>query len=138
MQTTSEVVVPVSKKRLWTGWIITILVGSFLLFDATIKLMMNENVLEANKRLGYPDSTTIGIGLTLLISTILYLIPQTAILGAILLTAYLGGATTTHVRVDDPFYFPIVFGFLVWLGIYLRERKLHFLIPFRRNVGNVS
>lgn len=133
MQTTSEIA-PVSKKKLWIGWIITIFVGSFLLFDATIKLMMHNSVIEASKRLGYPDSTMLGIGLILLLSTILYLIPRTAVLGAILLTAYLGGATTTHVRVSDPFYFPVVFGLLVWLGIYLRERNLHFLIPVRRNL----
>jgi hypothetical protein len=75
-----------------------------------------------------------GIGLILLISTILYLIPRSAVLGAILLSAYLGGAVTTHVRVGDPFYFPIAMGILVWIGIYLRERRLLYILPIRRNI----
>ena len=125
---------PVSKKMFWTGWIITILVSLFLLFDAIMKLMRVDQVLEANTKLGYPENTVLGIGLTLLLSTIFYLIPRTSILGAILLTAYLGGATTTHVRIGEPFFFPIVFGILVWAGIYLRDRNLQALIPIRKNV----
>lgn len=123
---------PVSKTQLWTGWIITGLVGLFLLFDAIVKLIMVNEVIEASVRLGYPENTMFGIGLVLLISTILYLIPKSAVLGAILLSAYLGGAVTTHVRVGDPFYFPIVMGILVWIGIYLREKRLKLVVPFRR------
>lgn len=123
---------PVSKTQLWTGWIITGLVGLFLLFDAIVKLIMVKEVIEASVRLGYPENTMFGIGLVLLISTILYLIPKSAVLGAILLSAYLGGAVTTHVRVGDPFYFPIVMGILVWIGIYLREKRLKLVVPFRR------
>jgi hypothetical protein len=125
---------PVSKTRLWTGWIITGLVGLFLLFDAIVKLIMVKEVIEASVKLGYPENTMFGIGLVLLISTILYLVPKSAVLGAILLTAYLGGAVTNHVRVGDPFYFPIVMGILMWIGIYLREKRLHYIVPLRRNI----
>ncbi len=125
---------PVSKAGLWTGWIITGLVGLFLLFDAIVKLIMVNEVIEASVRLGYHENTMFGIGLVLLISTLLYLIPKSAVLGAILLTAYLGGAVTTHVRVGDPFYFPIVMGFLVWIGIYLREKRLKLMVPVRREI----
>jgi hypothetical protein len=125
---------PVSKTKLWTGWIITGLVGMFLLFDAIMKLILVNEVIEASVRLGYPENTMFGIGLILLISTILYLIPKSAVLGAILLTAYLGGAVTTHVRVGDPFYFPIAMGILVWIGIYLREKRLLYILPIRRNI----
>lgn len=124
----------VSKTRLWTGWIITGLVGLFLLFDAIMKLILVNEVIEASVRLGYPEKTMFGIGLILLISTILYLIPKSAVLGAILLTAYLGGAVTTHVRVGDPFYFPIAMGILVWIGIYLREKRLDQVVPLRRDI----
>lgn len=124
----------VSKTALWTGWIITGLVGLFLLFDAIVKLIMVNEVIEASVRLGYPENTMFGIGLVLLISTILYLIPKSAVLGAILLTAYLGGAVTTHVRVGDPFYFPIAMGILVWIGIYLREKRLKLVIPVRQKI----
>jgi hypothetical protein len=83
--------------------------------------------------LGYPDNTTIGIGLALVISTIIYLIPKTSILGAILLTAYLGGATATNVRVLEPFLFPVFFGILIWITIYLREKPFRLLFPFKLN-----
>ncbi len=126
--------VPVTKKRLWTGWIITGFVGLFLLFDAIVKLIKINEVIEASVRLGYPDNTIFGIGLVLLISTILYLIPKSAVLGAILLTAYLGGAVTTHVRIGDPFYFPIAMGILVWIGIYLREKRLKLVVPVRQDI----
>lgn len=125
---------PVSKTRLWTGWIITSLVGLFLLFDAIVKLIMVKEVIEASVRLGYPDNTMFGIGLVLLISTILYLIPKSAVLGAVLLTGYLGGAVTTHVRIGDPFYFPIAMGILVWIGIYLREKRLKLVVPVRQDI----
>ncbi len=90
------------------------------------------SVAEEFHRLGYQDKTTRPIAIAEIGSTILYVIPQTAVLGAILLTGYLGGATATHVRIDDPFVGPIVIGVLVWLGIFLREPRLRALIPWRR------
>ena len=121
----------VSKKSLWAGRIISTLVVLFLLFDAVAKLMKIAPVLQAFTQLGFSTSLAVPIGAVLLVCTILYMIPPTAILGAILLTAYLGGATVTHLRAGQPFYFPIIFGVLVWGGLYLREDRLHALIPLR-------
>src|ERR1700682_5057951 len=122
---------PVAKTSLWAGRIISTLVVLFLLFDAVAKLMKIAPVLQAFTQLGFPPSLAVPIGAVLLVCTILYVIPPTSILGAILLTAYLGGATVTHVRAGQPFYFPVIFGVLVWGGLYLRENRLRALIPLR-------
>jgi len=121
----------VSKTSLWAGRIISTLVVLFLLFDAVAKLMRIAPVLAAFTQLGFSTSLSVPIGAVLLLCTILYVIPPTSILGAILLAAYLGGATVTHLRAGQPFYFPIIFGVLVWGGLYLRENRLHALIPLR-------
>ena len=121
----------VSKTSLWSGRIISTLVVLFLLFDAVAKLMRIAPVLAAFTQLGFSTSLSVPIGAVLLLCTILYVIPPTAILGAILLAAYLGGATVTHLRAGQPFYFPIIFGVLVRGGLYLRENRLHALIPLR-------
>ena len=121
----------VSKTNLWAGHIISTLVVLFLLFDAVAKLMKIAPVLQAFTQLGFSTSLAVPIGAVLLVCTILYVIPPTSILGAILLTAYLGGATVTHVRAGQPFYFPVIFGVLVWGGLYLRENRLRALIPLR-------
>jgi hypothetical protein len=103
----------------------------FLLFDGIIKVMKVAPVLQAFARLGYPENLAIGIGILLILCTVVYAIPRTAVLGAILLTAYLGGATATHVRAGEPFYFPVLFGVLVWTGLFLREDRLRALLPLR-------
>ena len=121
----------VSKASLRAGRIISTLVVLFLLFDAVAKLMRIAPVLAAFTQLGFSTSVAVPIGAVLLVCTILYVIPPTSILGAILLAAYLGGATVTHLRAGQPFYFPIIFGVLVWGGLYLREKRLHALIPLR-------
>ena len=120
----------VSKASLWAGRIISTLVVLFLLFDAVAKLMRIAPVLAAFTQLGFSTSVAVPIGAVLLVCTILYVIPPTSILGAIL-AAYLGGATVTHLRAGQPFYFPIIFGVLVWGGLYLREKRLHARIPLR-------
>jgi hypothetical protein len=122
-------VLPVSKTSFWAGRIISILVILFMLFDATIKLMRIGPVLEAFAKAGLSESLAVPIGALLLICTLLYAIPRTAILGAILLTAYLGGATVTSLRVGQPIYFPVVFGIFVWAGLYLRDLRVRRLIP---------
>ncbi len=80
---------------------------------------------------GYPQSVIIGIGIAEIASTLLYAIPQTAVLGAILMTGFLGGATATHVRVGQPFFAPIIVGVVVWLGLYLRDERLRAMLPLR-------
>ncbi len=126
---------PFSKKRLWAGRIISALAVLFLLFDAITKLMKVAPVLEASARLGYPASLAVGIGSLLLACVVVYAIPGTSILGAILLTGYLGGAVGANVRVGDPLFetfFPVIFGMLIWAGIFLRDDRLRTLIPLRR------
>ena len=122
-----------SKTAFWTGWIITILVVLFLAFDGITKVIKDPHVLSAMADLVFPVSTIVAIGAVLLICTLLYAIPQTSVLGAIFLTAHLGGAVAVQVRVGHPLFessFPIIFGILVWLGIYLREPRLRALVPF--------
>jgi DoxX-like family len=122
---------PISKAQLWAGRVISALLVLFLLFDAGAKLMRIAPVLQAFTEVGLSTSLAVPIGAVLLICTILYVIPPTSILGAILLTAYLGGATVTQLRAGQPFYFPIIFGVLVWGGLYLREDRLRTLVPLR-------
>ena len=124
---------PASKIMLWSGRVISGLIVSFLLFDAIIKVIKLAPAVEAATRLGYPVSVLVPIGIALLVSTVLYAIPRTAMLGAILLTGYLGGATATQVRVGDPWLLlPVVFGVLLWAGLFLRDVRLRALIPLRR------
>jgi hypothetical protein len=126
---------PVSKAAWWTSWILSGLLILFLAFDGVGKVLMIEPVKKACAELGITESVVPGIGAVLIGSTILYAIPATSILGAILLTGYLGGAISTHVRLGGP-AFPIVFasilGVLVWLALVLREPRLRSLIPLRR------
>ena len=126
--------VPVSKASLWTGRIISGFVVLFMIFDGVTKIMKVQQVIEATIRIGFPISTVAGVGVTLLICVALYVIPPTSVLGAILLTGYFGGATAANVRAGSPVFntvFPIAFGILTWLGLYLRERRLHALVPLR-------
>jgi len=123
---------PVSKKTLWAGRIISALPVLMLLFSGVMKLAKPTPVVQEFARLGYPGSVVLGIGILEIVCTVVYLIPRTSVLGAILLTGYLGGATATHVRIGDPFIFPVVFGVLVWLGLFLRDDRLRALIPWRK------
>jgi uncharacterized membrane protein (UPF0182 family) len=134
MQTTAQTVA-VSKKNLWTGRIITGLTIVFLLFDSIAKLMRAAPVLEASARLGIPQNLAVGIGTILLLCVVVYAIPRTAVLGAILLTGYLGGAVFTQLRAGGPLFdtlFPVIFGMLIWVAIYLRDSRLGVVLPFRK------
>jgi hypothetical protein len=126
--------VPITSGRLWTSRILSGLPSLFLLIDAIAKFFKPEPVVKATLELGYPESVIVGLGVVLLTSTILYIIPQTAVLGAILLTGYLGGAVATHVRVGGPAFsivFPVIIGALLWGGLYLRDDRVRALIPMR-------
>jgi hypothetical protein len=117
----------ISRKALWAGWIMTVLPALFLLFDGVMKLVKPEFVVKATVQLGYPEGVILPLGIVLLACTVLYLIPRTAVLGAILLTGYLGGAVATHVRVSAGLFeilFPVVFGALLWGGLLLRDPRL--------------
>ena len=124
----------VSKKNLWIGRIVSGLPALFLLVDGAMKLVKPAVVVEATTKLGYSESLIVPIGILLIACTLLYLIPTTSVLGAILLTGYLGGAVATHVRVNEgifPIVFPVIFGALLWLGLYLTDTRLRALIPLR-------
>ena len=124
-----------SKGMLWTGRIISILVILFLLMDAVMKIIKEEHSVKGSAELGWPMEAIQGIGIVLLIATILYAVPRTAVLGAILLTGYLGGAVSVMIMAKapgHPYLFPVVFGVLVWAGQFLRDEKLRALIPFRK------
>jgi len=123
-----------SKTALWTGRVIGILPALFLLFDAVMKLVKPAFVVEATVQMGFAESTILPLGVVLLVCTVLYLIPQTAVLGAILLTGYLGGAVATHVHHGDSLFqilFPVVFGALLWGGLVLQDMRLRALVPWR-------
>ena len=128
--------VPPSKRRLWTGRIMSALPALFLLVDGVGKLVKPAAVVQGTVQLGYPESVLLGLGIVLLSCTVLYVIPRTAVLGAILLTGYLGGAVATHVRVGSPLFshilFPVYLAVLLWGGLYLRDGRLRALIPLRR------
>jgi hypothetical protein len=116
----------VAKKRLWVGRILSFLPALFLLLDGVMKLFKPAFVVDATVRLGYPERVIFGLGVVLVICTLVYLIPRTAVLGAILLTGYLGGAVATHVRAEQGWFeilFPVVIGILLWGGLVLRSPK---------------
>ncbi len=120
-----------SRKLILTGWIVTGLAAAGLLFSGGMKLFGGDMVAKEFVRLGFSENLTIQIGALELACTALYLIPQTSILGAILLTGYLGGATVAHVRLAEGFAPPIILGIVVWLGIFLREPRLRAILPLR-------
>lgn len=118
--------------RTIAGWVVTGLVAAFMLLDGVMKLVKGPGVPEAFQRTGWPMDLSVTLGVILLICTLLYLIPRTAVLGAILLTGYLGGAVATNLRLHNPAFntwFPIVFGVLAWIDVWLRERKVSQVFP---------
>jgi hypothetical protein len=123
-----------SRKALWAGRAVSALPVLFLLMDGIMKIFPPEIVVKATLDLGYRESVIVPLGLVLVASTILYIVPRTAVLGAILLTGYLGGAVATHVRVGDSTFsmiFPVIVGSLLWLGLYLRDERMRALVPVR-------
>lgn len=123
-------IAPASKSGIWGGRIISGLLAAFLVADAVPKILRVSAVVKATGQAGYPESLVAPIGITLLICVVFYVIPRTSVLGAILLTGYLGGATATMVRIQSPwFIFPVIFGMLAWAGVFLRDRRLRALIP---------
>lgn len=122
----------VSKTMRWIGYILTALPVLMLLFSAMGKFLKPAEMEASIAHLGWRMDQMTVLGIIEVACIVLYLIPRTSLLGAILLTAYLGGATTTHVRIGDPFIIPVIVGISVWLGLYLREPRLWPLVPFRK------
>jgi hypothetical protein len=130
---------PTSNTTVWTGRIMTGLAALFLLFDGVIHVMKIAPVVEAFAQLGYPATLARGIGVVELVCLILYVVPRTSVVGAILLTGYLGGAIASSLRVGNPLFshvlFPVYVAMLLWGGLYLRDRRVRALIPLRSSGG---
>ena len=127
---------PISKRRLWTGRILSGFAVLFLVFDAVVKFTKIAPVVDSFAQLGYPIGLAPTIGSLALICVVLYVIPRTSVLGAILLTGYLGGAIASQLRIGSPLFshvlFPVYVAALIWGGLYLRDEQLSALIPVRR------
>ncbi|WP_192251327.1 DoxX family protein [Mesorhizobium caraganae] len=129
---------PVSSGSLWTGRVLSSLIILFMIFDGVIKLPPLDVVTQTMVPLGWPGDVNVArmLGIIGLISTALYALPRTSVLGAILLTGYLGGAIATNMRVGSPLFshtlFGVYLGIVVWGGLYLRDRRVRALIPFSR------
>lgn len=122
-----------TKTLSWIGWVISGLVGMLFVFSACMKFLNPPEVAEGFVgKLGYPADLLLAIGIVEIACAVIYLVPQTAVLGAVMLTGYLGGAIATHVRVHDNFIGPVIFGVFVWLGVYLRDPRIRALLPLRR------
>ena len=122
-----------SGKIVWVGRVISALVSLLFAMSALMKLRGGPEVVEGMSHLGLPESLIVPLAILEISCVVIYAIPATSVLGAILLTGYIGGAICTHLRVGDPFFMQIGFGIFVWLGLYLRENRLKELIPLRRN-----
>jgi len=123
---------PASKKMLWTGRVISALPVLLMLLSAALKLIKPAPVVQGFARVGYPESLMLSLGILEILCCVVYLIPRTSILGAILMTGYLGGATATNVRVGDPsFLLPVLLGMFVWGGLFFRDARVRALLPLR-------
>jgi uncharacterized membrane protein YphA (DoxX/SURF4 family) len=121
-----------SKPVLWVGRVLSALPVLMLTFSAVMKFSRSPQVMEGFVgKFGYPEGTLLPIGVVELICALLYAVPRTSVLGAILLTGYMGGATATHVRVSDPWFMAVLLGVVAWAGLYLREPRLRALLPLR-------
>jgi hypothetical protein len=128
---------PLPGAAIWTGRVMSGLVILFMIFDASLKLIPLAVVTDSMIELGYPPSTGLarGLAIVILVCTALYAFPRTAVLGAILLTGYLGGAMASHLRIGSPLFSHLLFGFylglLVWGGLFLRDARVRALVPLR-------
>jgi hypothetical protein len=124
---------PTSKAMVWTGWVLSVLPSLLLLFSGTMKVVNPPGLAKNFEEMGYPASLALVLGIVEIASTLIYLFPPTAVLGAILLTGYLGGAVATHARLQQPqFIAPAILGVVIWLGLFFRDGRVRALIPIRR------
>ena len=134
--TDSALARPAGSRALWAGRIISTLVVLFLTFDVGIKLLRAPVAIDSTVQLGYPANTVLAIGLIELVCLVLYLVPRTAVIGALLWTGYLGGAIATHVRLENPLFshvlFPVYVAAMLWGGLWLRDARVRGLFGLRR------
>ena len=134
--TSAAQTLPVARTKPVAGYVLTALVALFLAFDTVLKVLMLAPAVQGTTALGYPAQSVLWIGIIELVCLALYLVPRTAVLGAILLTGYLGGAVASQLRLEAPLLshtlFPLYTAAILWGGLYLRERRLRDLLPIRR------
>ena len=135
MQSTATV----SKAALWTGWVMTAVPALLILLGSVMKLMKTASVYEGFARAGLPERLIIPVGTIELFCVLIYVFPRTAVLGAILLTGLLGGATVTTLRIGDPtFPLPVILGMMAWGGLFFRDPRLRALLPLRKPSTEIS
>ncbi len=117
-----------NRKAIWAGRALSILVALPFVFSAVMKLTMHPEVIKGMSHLGLPESLIMPLGVIELLCVVVYLVPKTSVLGAILLTGYVGGTIITHLRVGEPIYLNIILGLLIWLGLYLRRPRIRELL----------
>lgn len=122
-----------SRKAFWAGWVLSVLPALLLLFSASQKFMRAPAVAEMFDHLGWPERSVLPLGILEVACVLLFLIPRTAVLGAILVAGFMGGAIATHARIGEPFFVQAGVSLLAWLGLYLREPRLRELIPLLRS-----
>ncbi|MFZ1132137.1 MAG: DoxX family protein [Terriglobales bacterium] len=122
---------PPAKTSLWAGRILSALAVLLFVGTGLFSLLKPEVAAQASIRYGYPDGAMLRIAIVEIACAVIYAIPRSSVLGAILLTGYLGGAISTHVRAGEPFVLPLVVGIVVWLGLFLRDERVRALIPLR-------
>lgn len=122
----------VSKVQLWTGRVLSTLPVLLLIMSGAMKVTNNPEVTKGFTEMGYDPQVALGIGVVELLCTALYIIPQTAPVGAILLTGYLGGAVATHLRIGQPWFAPVIVGVVLWAGLVLRDQRLRSVLPWKR------
>ena len=115
----------------WAGWVLTVLVSLMLAMGGVMNVLGAQQAVEGLAKYGYPPGVLVPLGVVVLACVVLYLVPRTAVLGAILLTGYLGGAVNTHVRAGEPWFLAVIVGALVWVALYLRDARIRALIPLR-------
>lgn len=116
---------PTSKAMVWTGWVLSVLPSLLLLLSGTMKVIKPPDLVKSLEHLGYPESLAVVLGIVEIGSTLIYLFPPTAVLGAILLTGYLGGAVATHARLQEmQFIAPAILGIVIWLGLFFRDSRV--------------
>ncbi len=121
-----------SRNTFWAGWVLSVLPALLLMFSASMKFVMPQSAVEGFTHLGWPEHLALPLGILEMTCALVFLVPRTAVLGAILVAGYMGGAIATHVRIGEPFFAQAGVGLVAWLGLYLREPRLRALAPLRR------
>ncbi len=133
METATKPATTPSRGKLWTGRVLSAIPALLMINAVVMNVMRNPQAVEGTKHFGWGEESMITIAILAAVSVVLYLVPQTAVLGAIVMTGYFGGAIATHLRIHDPLWpMALVCGILTWLGLYLRDARLQELVPLRK------